>query len=415
LPSPELAGSFSPLRYRDFRLIWLASLVSNLGGMAQLVGAAWLMATITASPKMVAMVQTANTLPLMVFALLTGALADVASRRLVMLASQLFMLLASAVLTASTILDATGPWALLVLVFLNGCGAAFYAPAWQASLRQQVPLTVLPDAVALNIAGNNLARTIGPALGGAIVASAGAWAAFAFNTLSYLALTVVIARWSAEPFPRARGRPSVAAAAAEGLRFVSRSRAARAVLARSFLFGATGIVVLALLPVVSKSLFSSDAGTYGLLLAAFGVGGTVGAIASASARRLAGRAQVAFAGTVAMAAAPGALSLSPGLPVAAAALLASGACWIAVLSTYNVTVQLSSPAPLVGRMLAIYQMASFGGMAVGSLIWGHLAETMPLAQVLVVAAGATLAAGLASLAFRLPPDGGVREAEEGTA
>jgi MFS family permease len=185
----------APLRYPVYRSIWLATLASNFGGLIQAVGAAWMMTTLTSSAGMVALVQASITLPIMVFSLAAGAIADSFSRRGVMLTAQLFMLAVSVVLAATAWLELLNPWLLLGFTFLIGCGTALNNPAWQASVGDLVPRHDLPAAVALNSVGFNLTRSVGPAIGGAIVAAAGAAAAFAVNAVSYFALIFVLSRW----------------------------------------------------------------------------------------------------------------------------------------------------------------------------------------------------------------------------
>ena len=191
-PGSRRSSTLGPFRHRIFLAIWTASLVSNFGSLIQGVGASWLMTSIAPSADMVALVQAASSLPIMLFSLLAGAAADVWDRRLVMLVAQVAMLLTSAALSLLAYLGLITPWLLLALTFLLGCGAALYGPAWQSSVGEQVPRDALPAAVALNSLGFNIARTVGPAIGGIVVASAGAQAAFLLNALSYIGLIVVL-------------------------------------------------------------------------------------------------------------------------------------------------------------------------------------------------------------------------------
>uniref|UniRef100_UPI0028B0EA83 MFS transporter n=1 Tax=Brevundimonas sp. TaxID=1871086 RepID=UPI0028B0EA83 len=194
---PERPSALAPLRHPIFRAVWITSLVTNFGGLIQSVGAAWMMTSI-ASAQMVALVQASVTLPIMLLSLAAGALADTVDRRKIMLAAQTFMLLVSAGLAAMTWMGWITPWVLLTFTFLIGCGTAFNGPAWQASVGDMVPREDLAGAVTLNSMGFNMARSVGPALGGLIVAAAGAAAAFAVNAVSYLGLLVVLFRWKPE-------------------------------------------------------------------------------------------------------------------------------------------------------------------------------------------------------------------------
>ena len=214
------SSTLAPFRHRIFFAIWTASLVSNFGSLIQGVGASWLMTSIAPSADMVALVQAASSLPIMLFSLLAGAAADVWDRRSVMLAAQVAMLLVSAALSFLAYLGLVTPWLLLGLTFLLGCGAALYGPAWQSSVGEQVPRDVLPAAVALNSLGFNIARTVGPAIGGIVVAAAGAQAAFLLNALSYIGLIVVLLTWKRPAAPNPLPPETVGAAMRAGLRYV---------------------------------------------------------------------------------------------------------------------------------------------------------------------------------------------------
>ena len=252
--SPAEPTALSPMRYPVFRSVWIASLVSNFGALIQSVGASWLMISIAQSADMVALVQASIALPIMLLSLVAGALADNRDRRVVMLGAQCFMLVVSVVLAACASAGWITPWLLLLFTFLIGCGAAFSAPAWQASVGDMVPRTELPGAVALNSLGFNIARSVGPAIGGAIVAAAGAAAAFAVNAASYVALIVVLARWRPVRAAEILPRESLGVAMAAGIRYVSMSPAIRTVLLRSAIFGTGASGLLALMPLVAKDL-----------------------------------------------------------------------------------------------------------------------------------------------------------------
>src|SRR5215203_6045276 len=182
----------SPFRHPIFLAVWVASLASNFGGLIQSVGAAWLMTSIGASADLVALVQASITLPIMLFSLAAGAIADNFDRRNLMLASQIFLLVVSIALTLCAYFGLVTPWLLLAFTFLIGCGTAFNGPAWQSLVGEMVPRSELPAAIALNSMGFNIARSVGPAIGGFVVAAAGAFGAFAINAVSYLGLIVVL-------------------------------------------------------------------------------------------------------------------------------------------------------------------------------------------------------------------------------
>ncbi len=223
-------------------------MASNFGGLIQSVGASWMMTSLAASPQMIALVQASTTLPIMLLSLWAGAVADNLDRRRVMLAAQGFMLFVSIVLAVCAWAGWLSPWLLLSFTFLIGCGTAINGPAWQASVGDMVPRSVLPSAVALNSMGFNIARSVGPALGGAIVAIAGAAAAFLTNALSYIGLIAVLARWKPDYAPRLLPRETLGLAMAAGVRYVRMSPSLRTVLIRAALFGIAASAVPAMMP-----------------------------------------------------------------------------------------------------------------------------------------------------------------------
>jgi MFS family permease len=381
----------------------MASLASNFGGLIQSVGASWLMATIAGSAELVALVQASTTLPIMLFSLAAGAIADNYERRTVMLVAQLFMLVVSVVLTIFTSLGWVTPWLLLTFTFLIGCGAALNGPAWQSSVGEMVPRADLPAAIALNSMGFNLARSVGPALGGLIVAAGGAAAAFAANSLSYFALIAVLFRWKPRSSPRTLPPERLGIAMSAGLRYVRMSPTIRTVLTRAFVFGFGASAVQALMPLVARDLVQGGPVTFGLLLGAFGAGAVTGALVSGRVRQILSVEALVRVSFVGFGLCAIVAALSSARPLTMAAMALGGACWVLALSTFNVTIQLSAPRWVVGRALALYQTAAFGGLALGSWIWGLLAEAFGPGDALLISAVAH-AAGLAIGLFRPLPE-----------
>jgi MFS family permease len=393
-------SSLSPFQHRIFLAVWMASLASNFGGLIQSVGAAWLMTSIGASADLIALVQASTTLPIMLFSLMAGAIADNFDRRRLMLASQLFLLSVSVALTLCTYYGLVTPWLLLAFTFLVGCGTAFNGPAWQSLVGEMVPRSDLPAAIALNSMGFNIARSVGPALGGIIVATIGAFAAFAVNAVSYLGLIAVLARWRPIHPPRVLPPETLGSAMAAGIRYVAMSPNLSVVLLRGAVFGVAAIAVQALMPLIARDLIQGGPLTYGLLLGGFGAGAVGGALLSTRLRQalsLEALVRIAFISFAVCALVAG-LSSFALLTIVTMAL--GGASWVLALSSFNATVQLSSPRWVVGRALALYQMATFGGMALGSWIWGVAADRFGTADALLIAAG-VLVAG-AALGLRLP-------------
>jgi len=350
-----------------------------------------MMLSIAQSADMVALVQASVTMPIMLLSLVAGAMADNLDRRKVMLLAQIFMLIVSLALSACAWAGWITPWPLLLFTFLIGCGAAFNAPAWQASVGDMVPRAHLPGAVALNSMGFNIARSVGPAIGGIIVAAAGVAAAFTVNAFSYVALIIVLARWRPPPNPQLLPRETLGIAVAAGVRYVAMSPAIRTVLIHGAIFCVGAGSVMALMPLVAKILVGGGPLTYGLLLGAFGVGAVAGAIATARLRETMSTGAIVRWSSLGFAFATAITAVSTNLFATMGALLVAGAGWVLTLSTFNVTVQLSAPRWVVARALSLYQMAAFGGLAAGSWLWGVVAASEGVRAALLMAAVVTAA------------------------
>jgi len=396
------SSTLAPFRHGIFRAVWTASLASNFGGLIQSVGAAWLMTSITTSSDMVALVQASTALPIMLFSLACGAIADSFDRRKVMLVAQSFMLIVSVLLTIFAYKGLITPWLLLSFTFLIGCGTALNNPSWQASVGDMVPREDLPAAVALNSMGFNLTRSVGPAIGGIIVAAAGAAAAFAVNAASYIALLTVLARWKPNLPASKLPRETLGAAMGAGIRYVAMSPNIGKVLLRSSTFGFTSGSILALLPLVARDLVQGGPLTFGIMLGAFGLGAVGGALISGRLRQMLSSEVMVRCAFVGFAICALTAALSSYAWLTAAGLLIGGACWVLALSHFNVTVQMSTPRWVVGRALSIYQMATFGGIALGSWIWGVVAETHGVEAALIASSLTMLAGGAIGFAVPLP-------------
>ncbi len=390
----------APFRNETFRLLWLATLVSNLGGLVQSVGAGWMMTTLTESHNMIALVQASTTLPIMVFSIAAGALADNFDRRTVMLIAQVGMMAVSLALAALAFFGLLNPWLLLTFTFLIGCGTALFNPSWQASMGDIVPRSDLPGAVTLNAMGFNMMRSVGPAVGGLIVALAGAAAAFAANAFSYIPLIAALWRWQPERAPNRLPRESFGSAMWAGIRYVSLSPNLMTVLFRGFLFGFAATAILALLPSVAAEYVGGGALIYGTLLGCFGLGAIGGAFLNSRIRERYSNEVIVRLACIGFAASSVALGYSRDPWLSHLALLPAGACWVLALSLFNVSIQLSSPRWVVGRALSLYQTATFGGMAGGSWVWGLSADALGPDAALVLAGSTMLLCAL--VGFRLP-------------
>lgn len=404
---PRRQGALAPLGYRDFRLLWSATLVSNFGGLVQAVGAAWLMTQLTDNATLIALVQASNTLPIMLLAIASGALADIIDRKTLLMGALLFMATVSLALAAAAWTGGLTPWMLLAFTFLLGAGQAVYNPPWQASMGDLVARKDLPAAVSLNSVGFNLMRSVGPAAGGLIVATVGASAAFAVNALSYVPLLGVMARWKPRVAPRVTTPEPFLAAMGAGLRYVALSPNLLRVLTRGALFGFAAIAVLALLPLVAKSHPEGGSLLFGGLLGCYGIGAIAGALLNPRIRARLDNENVvrmAFAGFALSALV---LGQTDSVWLHALAMLPAGASWVLALSLFNVTVQLSTPRWVVARALALYQMATFGGMAAGAWIWGMVAGAQGLDTALTVAGVVLLIGAAIGIWLRAPEFGAV--------
>jgi MFS family permease len=409
-PSSASDSIMAPLRHAVFRRIWLASLVSNLGILIQGVGAAWAMTQMTSSADKVALVQTALMLPIMLISMPAGAIADMHDRRIVALVSLAIALSGATALTVLAWLNLVTPNVLLALCFVVGSGMALFGPAWQASVSEQVPTETLPSAVALNGISYNIARSFGPAIGGIVVATAGAVAAFAVNTVLYLPLMIVLFLWNRTSEPSRLPRERLNRAIVSGVRYIANSPSIRIVLVRTLVTGVLGGSVSALMPLVARDLLHGGAQTYGIMLGAFGMGAVLGALNISEVRkRMSGEAAVR-ACALSMAGAIAAVAMSHEPVLTAAALVLAGAVWMLAVALFNIGVQLSAPRWVAGRSLAAFQASIAGGIAIGSWGWGHLTDLAGVETALLVSAGLMGLSPLLGLWLRMPPVGARNEA-----
>ncbi|MDT0616020.1 MFS transporter [Streptomyces lancefieldiae] len=335
-------SAWAPLAARVFRALWIAQLVSNTGTWMQAVGAQWIL--VGHSAALVTLVQTASSLPVVLLALPSGAVADRYERRKVLLSAQFAMLSVSTALTVLAFRGMLTPALLLALTFLLGCGTALMGPAWQAIQPELVEREQLGQAAAVGAVNMNLARAVGPALGGAVVAAAGAGWVFAFNALSYLGIAAVLLLWRRPTTHQATARRErLLAAVQAGRRYVWHAPGIRRILLRTALFVPGGAALWSLLPVVANRSLGLGSGGYGLLLGLVGVGAVGGAFALPATRRRLGPNGVLAAGAAVFAVTLVVLA-TVRLPwLAAAALLPAGLAWISVLSTLNAAVQQRLP------------------------------------------------------------------------
>ena len=373
-PHKPPLSAWAPLRIRIYRALWIAQLTSNVGTWMQVVGAQWLMGSLSEDPLLVALIQTAMTLPIFLVGFPAGVLGDVFDRRRVLLVSQSFMLVSAGLLAALTLGDGMTPWLLLALTFSLGLGQALTAPSWQAIQPQLVGRELIPQAAALGSTSMNVARAVGPALGGAIVAAAGPGWVFGLNAISFLAVLAVLVAWRREPRAKGLGPEHVGSALRAGLRFVRSSPRMRTSLVRVFAYIFFASAVWALLPVVARSGLGLGSGGYGLLLGAVGVGAVLGAGTLPRSRARWSLDRVVVGAGLVHAVAALVVAWVEIVPVVALALIATGYAWIAVLGSLNASAQVVLPEWVRSRGMGIYLLVLQGGQALGALLFGIAAS-----------------------------------------
>ena len=394
------ASPWSPLRQAVFRSIWIATVVSNIGTWMQSVGVAWLMTELTPSPLLVALMQTATSLPIFLLGLPAGTLADLVDRRKLLLVTESWMLLVALTLGILTLTGNISTLTLLVLTFLLGLGSAFDAPAWQAIVPDLIERRELPSAVALTATGFNVARALGPAIGGLVIAAAGPATVFLLNAVSFLFVLVAIYRWRRTPVARDPHPEDMLGATSAGMRYVRHSSALQSVLVRIgvFTFGASAL--WALLPVVARRDLGLEATGYGIVLGSLGFGAVGSALLLPRLRDLLPVDRLTAAATLVFAGATIALAYLRYVPLLVACMMAGGMAWLAMMSSLTIAATTASPAWVRARALGIYLLIFQGLMAGGSFAWGALAERFGNGTALSLAA-LTLVLGLA-VTFRWP-------------
>ena len=374
---PPVTSTFAPLRRPVFRMLWATWITANTCMWMNDVAAAWMMTSLSASPAMVALVQTASTLPVFLLGLPSGALADILDRRRWFMATQIWVAIVGVVLSLVVLAGAMTPALLLALTFANGVGLAMRWPVFAAIVPELVPRDELPQALGLNSIAMNASRIIGPVLAGALIAGAGSAYVFALNAALSMASAIVIWLWRRDAAPASvlPGERFVGAMRV-GVQYVRQSPRMRAVLARAFLFFLQANALLALLPLVAQRVHGGGAGAFTLMLASMGAGAIAAALLLPRLRSSATRREpLVRAGTVVLALAMALVALVPNLWVALPAMLIGGMAWITVANTLTMSAQLALPDWVRARGMSIYQMALMGGSAAGAALWA-LAQSL---------------------------------------
>ena len=396
-PASETPGGFAPLGVALFRDRWVASTISALGTWMQDTAGAWFMTALTSSPLLIALMQTAASLPVLLFGLLAGATADIFDRRKLLIFWQIWMGVSVAILAVLTFFGWVSPWTLLGLTFLLNIGSAMNNPAWQAIVPELVPRPMIPDAVALNSASNNLARALGPALGGLMVAAfqrvaIGAGSVFLFNAISYAAVIWVLVNWKRTAlFKSALPAERIAASISSGWRYIRNAPDVQAPLLRAFVFTFFVSSIWSLLPLVALHILHQGALGYGFLNGSLGLGALIAATQLPRMRRLLTADRLVAYATIAVVASLCVLAFVPNAGLVIASLVLAGFAWTSTMSTFNTAVQLAVPPWVQARAMGAYLMCFQGGLALGSILWGGLAARFSTEVALAVTAAALAA------------------------
>jgi MFS family permease len=379
-----------------FRWIWLAMLFSNIGGWVHDTTSGWMMATLTPSPLLVSLVSAVDELPVLMLVLVAGALADIIDRRKFILFAQAWMLIVAAILAVLSYRGTLNPTSLLLLTFAMGVGSALAMPALAASTPELVTMEELPAAIALSSIGMNVARAIGPALGGTLVARFGPAAAYLFNALSFVGIIVVFALWRRAPTRSALPAERFMGAMRAGLRYTRGSPEFQGILLRALSFFLFANASWSLLPLIAKVELHGGPGTYGVLLGSVGVGAIAAAMVLPSVRRRVSRGTQVLSATMLYSSTMLALAWVRSEPVLIIVMLVSGAAWITILSALQVSAQTSVPSWVRARTLSVYIMVFSGGLFVGSAFWGWVATQFGVSYALTAAATGAAFAALAT-------------------
>ncbi|WP_255351695.1 MFS transporter [Novosphingobium sp. ST904] len=371
------------MREPTFRRIWTASLFSNFGQLFLGVGAAWEMTRLSNSPSMVALVQSAMMLPLVLVTLPAGAIADMFDRRRIAMTGLTFSALCAAVLAVIAFLGLVTPWLLLAFCALIGGGVALYSPSWQASIPEQVSRQHLPAAVALGTISYNVARSFGPALGGLIVVLYGAKAVFGMTSLLYLPLLVAFFLWRRKHVPSRLPPERMDRAIVGGARYALHAPAIRTALVRVLVFGLSTATASALAPLIARDLLRGDASTFGILLGAQGVGAVAGALFVSKIRETISTELAVRIFAVGTGLALVTIGFSNEIVLTCGAFLIVGACNILTIAMLNVTVQLSAPRWVTARALSLFSSAITAGIGLGAWAWGMVAAAHDVAFALI--------------------------------
>ncbi|EMI27610.1 MFS transporter [Rhodopirellula europaea] len=393
-------SAWEPLRQPMFRLFWIASLASNLGTWIHEVGAGWLMTTLDATPEMVAAVRTSMALPIVFLAIPAGVLADRIDKRHLLIGTQSILLFVTAMLAVSTATGVITAWGLLAMTFIIGLGMVVHVPTWQSAIPELVPRWQISRAVGLGSISFNLARAVGPAIGGVLIALLGIWSTFAINAISFAGVLTVLIRWRRDTTETSRGR-SFFSSMRQGIRYVALKRTMRHVMLGVVLFVLPGSALWSLMPLYAKTALGWGAQGFGILVAMIGVGAVVGASMLPRVRSRLGSDRTIAAAMTLYALGMLTLSSEPVWPILLAATLLMGCGWMATLTTLNATAQITLPSRLRARGMGCYLTMMAGSMSLGSFVWGQTAGAIGMSGAMLASGIAMIATAMISLLFPL--------------
>jgi MFS family permease len=391
-PAATPINAWTPLREPVFRTLWLTWLTANVCMWMNDVAAAWAMTTLTHSPLLIALVQTASAMPVFLLGLPSGALADIIDRRRYFLVTQVWIAVNAAVLYAVYASGVLTPYLLLFLVFTNGIGLAMRWPVYSAVVPELVPRAMLPTALALNAVAMNVSRMVGPLVAGALISSAGTQYVFALNFALSVACAIAVFRWKRESKPSVLPGERFLGAMRLGWQYVRESRGMKNALIRIMAFFANTTALLALMPLVAKGMQGGGAGTYTVMLSCLGMGAVVMAVFLPRVRGRWNRDRLTEAGMLVQGVCMAGVAFADRIGVAAPILFVGGMGWIVVANSITVAAQLSLPDWVRARGMSIYQMAIMGSSALGAVIWGKLAGWTTVDTSLAAAGATTLVA-----------------------
>lgn len=395
-------SAWEPLKIPMFRSLWIAYTASNIGTWVQDVGGAWYMTSITDSPVYVALMQTATSLPLFLLAVPAGVASDLYDRKRILTWTLIWIITSAMTLGLMILFGLKSPTLLLLLTGMFNLGGAFFVPSWQATIPEMVPKSQLTGAIAINSASLNVARAVGPAIGGLMLATLGAWSTYFLNALITTAVLILVIRWQRSPQSQKLPPEHFLAAVRIGLRYVKNSSVLKTLLFRTLMFIIPASALFAMLPIVVKKELGLSAAGYGILLGFVGAGALFGVYLLPKVRTRFSINVITMIASIALGLVLFLLSILEFLPLIASLMLLAGLAWLLSLSSFHVTTMSSVPAWVRGRAVAIYLLIFYGGMSGGAALWGYLTSIYGTGYSLITAGTLLLLGTAAAVRFKLP-------------